>query len=247
MRLPPIGVLCGGVATRLGPIAGQLPKSLVPVAGEPFLAHQLRRLARGGFSRVVLLVGHRGGQIRAFAGDGRRFGIEVVYSDDGDARLGTGGAVRKALRRLGDQFFITYGDSLLDFDPVAMWQCFCDGDAPATMAVFHNRDRWGQSNVIFDGTRVRCHDKTVTAGLLKPEWIDWGMTIFTAETIRDWPEADPFDLAAVTKDLAATGRLTGFPVDNRFYEIGSPTSLAETEAFLIASGVPPPRRAGTSC
>ncbi len=247
MSLPPIGVLCGGVATRLGPIAGELPKSLVPVAGEPFLAHQLRRLARRGFSRVVLLVGYRGGQIRAFAGDGRRFGIEVVYSDDGDTRLGTGGAVRNALPQLGDRFFVTYGDSLLDVDPVVMWQCFCDGDASAMMAVFHNCDRWGQSNVVFDGTRVRCHDKAVTAGLLKPEWIDWGMTIFTAETIRDWPEADPFDLATVTKHLAATGRLSGFPVDNRFYEIGSPASLAETEAFLTAGGAPLPRRTETSC
>ncbi len=197
MSLPPIGVLCGGVATRLGPIAGELPKSLVPVAGEPFLAHQLRRLARRGFSRVVLLVGYRGGQIRAFAGDGRRFGIEVVYSDDGDTRLGTGGAVRNALPQLGDRFFVTYGDSLLDVDPVVMWQCFCDGDA--------------------------------------------------AETIRDWPEADPFDLATVTKHLAATGRLSGFPVDNRFYEIGSPASLAETEAFLTAGGAPLPRRTETSC
>ena len=70
----PVAILAGGLATRLRPITRTVPKALIEVAGEPFLAHQLRLLARHGFERVVLLVGYLGEQIRDFARDGREFG-----------------------------------------------------------------------------------------------------------------------------------------------------------------------------
>ena len=60
MSLPPVAVLAGGLATRLHPHTARIPKSLVTVAGEPFLAHQLRLLRRQGFQQVVLCVGHFG-------------------------------------------------------------------------------------------------------------------------------------------------------------------------------------------
>jgi NDP-sugar pyrophosphorylase family protein len=64
------------------------------------------------------------------------------------------------------------------------------------------------------------------------DWIDWGMTIFSAQIIRDCSDSDPFDLSSLTKRLAAAGRLAGFAVTDRFYEIGNPAGLAETAAYL---------------
>jgi MurNAc alpha-1-phosphate uridylyltransferase len=231
MRLPPLGVLCGGVASRLGAVASTVPKSLVAVGGEPFLAHQLRSLAGQGFRKIVLMIGHRGDQIRAFVGDGHQFGVRVEYSEDGESRRGTGGAVRKALPLLGEHFFLTYGDSLLEFDPRPMWKGFLDSGALGMMAVLHNRDRWGRSNAVFDGERVLLHDKGVPA-LPGMDWIDWGMSVFAAEVMRNWPSPDPFDLATVTKHLAAARMLAGFEVKKRFYEIGGLNGLAETAAYL---------------
>jgi NDP-sugar pyrophosphorylase family protein len=231
MTLPAIGVLCGGMATRLGAITRNLPKSLVLVAGEPFLAHQLRLLLRQGFRRVVLMLGDRGAQIRDFAGDGQKFGLTIDYSDEGDARLGTGGAVRKALPLLGDAFCVTYGDSFLDFDPHPMWQKFICGGADAMMAVLKNNNRWGRSNVVFDGNHVLVHDK-LRCAIPGMEWIDWGMSIFSATVIQEWAEKGPFNLSDVTNELAKAGRLSGFVVTNRFYEIGHPDGLAQTEAYL---------------
>src|SRR5271166_2656463 len=110
-RMPPIAVLAGGLATRMRPLTESMPKALLQVAGEPFIAHQLRLFARQGIEEVKLLVGYRWEQIRAFAGDGSGFGVKVEYIVDGPELLGTGGAIRHAIDRLGPEFLVTYGDA----------------------------------------------------------------------------------------------------------------------------------------
>jgi NDP-sugar pyrophosphorylase family protein len=100
-EMPPIAVLAGGLATRLRPLTEHVPKALLEVCGEPFIAHQLRLFAREGIRDVKLLVGYRWEQIEAFAGDGSRFGVKIDYIVDGPRLLGTGGAIRRALDRLG--------------------------------------------------------------------------------------------------------------------------------------------------
>src|SRR5882757_1086650 len=100
----PIAILAGGLATRLRPITATIPKALVEIAGEPFLAHQLRLLRGSGYERVVMCVGYLGEMVREFAGDGRAYGLSVEYSFDSDGQawspatlLGTAGSIRKAL------------------------------------------------------------------------------------------------------------------------------------------------------
>src|SRR5580693_224143 len=112
--MPPIAVLAGGLATRMRPLTERLPKALLEVAGEPFIAHQLRLFAREGIEDVKLLVGHCSEQIEPFSSDGSRFGVKLAYIVDGPVLLGTGGAVRHALDRLASEFLVTYCDSWLD-------------------------------------------------------------------------------------------------------------------------------------
>src|SRR5436305_2081796 len=112
IRLP-VAILAGGLASRLQKLTERTPKALLPIAGRPFLFHQLELLKRQGVERVVLCVGHLGEQIEAVAGDGRRFGLSIEYSFDGERLLGTGGALRRALALLGDDFFVVNGDSYL--------------------------------------------------------------------------------------------------------------------------------------
>src|ERR1700679_1648170 len=115
MNLPnsqiPVAILAGGLATRLRPITEKIPKSLVTVAGKPFLAHQLEMLHARGIRHVVLCVGHLGEMIEKDFGDGSTYGIKLEYSFDGPKLLGTGGALKQALPKLGPEFFVLYGDS----------------------------------------------------------------------------------------------------------------------------------------
>ena len=89
-NMPPIAVLAGGLATRMRPLTEQLPKALLEVAGQPFVAHQLRLFAREGIRDVKLLVGYCWEQIERFVGDGSSFGVQVDYIIDGPTLLGTG-------------------------------------------------------------------------------------------------------------------------------------------------------------
>ena len=112
----PVALLAGGLATRLRPITEKIPKALVSVAGEPFLAHQLRLLHKQGLRRVVLCAGYLGEMIEREFGDGSAFGMQVDYSFDGPRLLGTGGALKRALPLLGERFLVLYGDSYLPID-----------------------------------------------------------------------------------------------------------------------------------
>lgn len=232
MTLPTLAILAGGLATRLRPITKTIPKSLVEVAGEPFLAHQLRLAHRQGFRKVVLLIGHLGEQIEAFAGDRSAFGLAVAYAHDGDIHRGTGGALRAACSHFDEHVFVTYGDSYLDIAVEPIWEAYRRVGASAMMTVLHNRDRWDASNVRFDGSRIWSHDKTST-GQPGVEWIDFGLSAYRTAILANWPNPDPFDLSAVSKALAERGEMAGYEVSRRFYEIGKPDGLAETDAYLL--------------
>ena len=230
----PVAILAGGLATRLRPITQTIPKSMVEVAGEPFVAHQLRQLKREGVERVVFCIGHLGEQIRDFVGTGERFGLAVDYSFDGDELLGTGGALRAALPKLGDAFFVLYGDSYLDIRYAAVEAAFRAAGQPALMTVLRNEDRWDTSNVAFtDGRLLRYSKRDRDRAMLH---IDYGLGVVEQREIAAFPERK-FDLASVYEDLARQGRLAGFEATVRFYEIGSHGGLRETADHLRAGGM----------
>lgn len=225
-----VAILAGGLATRLRPITEKIPKSLVPVAGKPFLTHQLALLKKQGLRRVVLCVGHLGEMIQADYGNGAALGMELDYSFDGPKLLGTGGAIKQALPKLGRQFFVLYGDSYLpvEYQPVAA--CFeCSGKL-GLMTVYRNEGRYDTSNVVFRNGEIAVYDKK--ARLPEMQHIDYGLSVFQASVFEAWPAEKPFDLAEVMQELVASRQLAGCEVSDRFYEIGSPAGLAELEARL---------------
>src|SRR5947207_2134953 len=122
--LMPAVILAGGLATRLKELTATTPKALIEVAGQPFLWHQLQLLKRNGINQVVLLVGHFGEAIQDRFGDGSEFGMTLEYSFDGPTLLGTGGAIRRALALLPEQFFVLYGDSYLPCDYRSIQEAF---------------------------------------------------------------------------------------------------------------------------
>lgn len=228
----PVAILAGGLATRLRPLTEKIPKALVEVAGEPFLAHQLRLLAAHDIRRVVICCGYLGEMIREFAGDGGAYGIDISYSFDGPVLLGTAGALKQAISLLGERFFTLYGDSYLPIDYPAIERAWLDSGLPALMTVYKNHGQWDSSNVEYADGRILRYDKKSK----RPEMhhIDYGLGAFHRSAFDLVPAGEAYDLATLYAQLLAAGQLAACEVHERFYEIGSLAGIAGLEAHLKA-------------
>ncbi|MBS0662200.1 MAG: nucleotidyltransferase family protein [Verrucomicrobia bacterium] len=226
----PVALLAGGLATRLRPVTEKIPKLLVEVAGEPFFSHQLRLLQRSGLTHLVLCVGHLGEQIVERYGDGSKWGVRIEYSFDGPRLLGTGGALIRALPKLGDAFYVLYGDSYLPIDYAPVGEHFLKSGKQGLMTVYENRGRYDTSNVWYEEGVIRVYDKQAR----RPEMhhIDYGLGLFRASAFDGFSREEPVDLAAVQQALVSRGELVGYEIRERFYEIGSPAGLKELDSLL---------------
>ncbi len=225
----PVAILAGGMATRLRPITEKIPKSLVPVAGRPFLAHQLEMLQARGIRRVVLCIGFLGEMIQREFG-AEACGIRLDYSFDGPRLLGTGGAIRRALPRLGEEFFILYGDSYLPIEYAPVAESFHRSGKHGLMTVYRNEGKYDTSNVVYRGGEIVAYDKQ--ARLPEMRHIDYGLSLFKASVFDAYAPDQVFDLASVMGKLVGERQLAGYEVPERFYEMGSPAGLAELETLL---------------
>jgi NDP-sugar pyrophosphorylase family protein len=208
-----------------------VPKSMLEVAGRPFIEWQIERLVAAGLRDIVMCIAYLGGQIQAHVGDGARFGARVRWSSEGPQLLGTGGALRKALPVLDSSFLVTYGDSYLPFDYAEPLRVLgAHDDCDGVMAIYHNAGQWDASNVVSDGAWVLRYEK----GTGDPSFdhIDYGATALRRASVSGFSEGQPFGLDTLQRELAARRRLRACVAHERFYEIGSPNGLAELDHYL---------------
>ena len=203
----PVAILAGGLATRLGALTEKVPKSLIQIAGEPFMAHQLRLLQTSGIQQVILCVGHLGEMIEDAVGDGSAFGVKVEYSYDGKTLLGTAGAIRTALSKLGESFFVIYGDSYLACDYAAIEKEFLQSGKLGLMTVFRNDGRWDASNVEFEAGRILAYSKKNRTSRMR--YIDYGLGVFRAEAFVETDATDLADVYTRASQERAVGRRGG--------------------------------------
>jgi NDP-sugar pyrophosphorylase family protein len=224
-------VLAGGLATRMRPMTLTVPKSMLEVAGRPFVDWQLEKLAACGYDEVVMCVAHLGEQIRKHVGNGARFGLRVRWSEEGPKLLGTGGALRAALERLAKTFLVTYGDSFLPLDYAAPLRSLdAHDDCDGVMSVFKNDGKWDPSNVVTDGEWIVAYEK----GTKDPKFdhIDYGAIALRRAEVEGRPEGEPWGLDSLQRDLARKRRLRATVAHDRFFEIGSPEGLAALNGYL---------------
>jgi NDP-sugar pyrophosphorylase family protein len=230
LSLLPVAILAGGLATRLRPLTDHVPKSLLRVAGRPFIFHQLELLREQGVGRVVLCLGHMGEQIRTAVESGLAPGLAVSYSFDGGRLLGTGGALRQAMPLLGEECFVLNGDSYLPCSLQQIQAAYHAARRPALMAVMRNDNRWDRSNVLFSDGRLIVYDKR--AQLPDMAHIDFGVSVLSRTVFGPYWDAEILDLGDIFHDLSLRDELAAFEVAERFYEIGSVQGLKQTEEFL---------------
>lgn len=211
-------ILCGGKGTRLYPLTENKPKSLIEVAGKPFIEHQLTLLRKNNLINVLLCVGYLGKQIENYLGN------RVKYSYDKD--LGTGGALKNAEDMLDDNFMVMYGDSYLDFDYQDMIDFYNDFGGLGVMAVYKNNNKYIPSNVKVKNDLVIKYDKTAK----RMTYVDYGITILNKRALKYL--SIPSDLSELYQALIKEKELLAYVVGKRFYQIGDPKGLNELCLYL---------------
>jgi NDP-sugar pyrophosphorylase family protein len=226
--MPMVCILAGGLGTRLGELVKTTPKPLIEVAGEPFVLHQLRLLASFRVAKVVMCVGYLGELIEERLGS-NQFGIEIAYSYDSPGLDGTLGAIRRAVPQLSEQFLFLYGDTYLQIDYADVAATWVESAQPAIMTVLRNAGRWDVSNARVRDGMVVAYDKRQPTPAM--EWIDYGLGGLSVSTLGLVPP-EATDLSELQTLLAANGLLKAYEATERFYEIGTPVALGETDQIL---------------
>ena len=222
-------ILAGGLATRLGNLTKEIPKSMIMVNRRPFLEHQLDLFKAIGVKDFVLCVGHLSSVIKKHFGNGELFGVNIRYSIEKDSLLGTGGALKNAEDLLEDEFFVMYGDSYLPIDyrkPLAHFHKF---NKLGLNVVYKNMDRYDKSNIAVKDGVITEYSK---GGGKQIVYIDAGLSIFKKEILDLIPENRVLQLYDLFNKLIDNKELLAFETKQRFYEIGSLSGLSELEAFL---------------
>lgn len=241
-------LLAAGEGTRLRPLTADRPKAMVEIAGTPAVAYALDWLRRSGATDVAINLFHRPDTLRAFVGDGSRFGVRVRYSEEAPRVLGTAGALAP-LRDffLGEEAFVVlYGDVLtgLDLAPVIAQHRSSASDVTIVVNRVENRAESGM--VVFDARRRirRFVEKPGPGEPVPSEWGNAGIYICGPAVLEYASRGSPLDFAyeVFPAMLAEHRRLGAFPTEAVVLEFGSPGRLEKAATAVREGRLPVPGR-----
>lgn len=221
-------ILAGGKGVRLRPYTTRLPKPLVPIGEEySIMEIVLSQLARCGFDRVTLAIGHLGDLIRSYIGDGSRWGVEIDYSLPEEVPLGTMGPVLQVLDRLPEKFLVMNGDVLTDLDYADLMRQHRESDAPLTVATY-------QRQAQIDYGVLTTRDGQVVEFTEKPT-IDYrvsmGIYACSKPTLGGYPPGLPFGFDELMLDMLARDTPPQeYAFDGYWFDIGRPDDYDRVNA-----------------
>jgi NDP-sugar pyrophosphorylase family protein len=225
-------ILAGGLGTRLWPLTKTVPKPMVPVAGVPYLEHQLRLLASQSILDVLLLTGYLGEQIEEYFGDGSGLGLTIRYSRE-QMPVGTGGALREARAKLADTFLVIYGDSYLPIDYAEALRKLETSGAQGLLVVYDNRlsDTTVKNNVDLDADDFVTRYEKDSADMLS--YVEAGVLAFRREAVDLIAPGGAVSLEReIFPQLIAQRQLIALVTTQRFFDIGTPERLQAIEELL---------------
>ena len=217
-------ILAAGRGERMRPLTDALPKPLLVVRGKPLIVHHLEALARAGVREVVINLAWLGAAIRDALGEGERFGVRIVYSDEGEVAYETGGGIFRALPLLGDApFFVVNGDVWTDFD---FAQTGIDADADAHLVLVPNPPQHPRGDFTLAGGRV---GEDSSPGAMRYTYS--GLGVYRPGFFAGCSPGR-FPLLPLMQRAIAALRITGQLYGGLWQDIGTPERLAAINAAV---------------
>ncbi|MFO7618057.1 MAG: sugar phosphate nucleotidyltransferase [Thermoplasmata archaeon] len=223
-------IICGGLGTRLRPLTYDIPKSMVPVRGKPFLQFIVEFFREQGVGRFVFCTGKLHENIEAHFGDGKGFGVDIAHSVEPES-LGTGGALLNARHLLDERFFVAYGDSYLNIKLEELVSIYDANKAHGVISVYENRDSIAPNNVrIAKDGRVLDYVKRSPPNTMN--CLEAGLALYHRDILDLAPDRKFSLEEAILPQLINRGRLFGLLTPRRFYDMGTPEGLERARREL---------------
>jgi len=234
-------LLAAGLGTRLYPLTKDKPKALVEVQGKPLLQHQLEKLKKEGFKKVLINIHHFGDQIISFLEKNKNFGLDIEISDESSKLLDTGGALRKASEfiRGEDPVFIHNVDVISTISFKEMLNSHRLTGAYATLAI---RKRETKRYLLFNEKNKLCAWENVETGEKKGDWKDDNLTraafsgihILSPKCIDLFPQKEAFSIIDFYLEAAKNHFICGYFHDESIWlDVGKVESLATAEKLKL--------------
>jgi len=220
-------ILAAGRGERMRPLSDRVPKALLAVGGRPLVAHLIDRLARAGFTDLVVNVSHLGELIERELGDGARNGVRIAYSREAEP-LETGGGIANALPLLGEApFVVLNSDIYCDFDfarlaPVAAH--LASGAAAAHLVLVGNPPHHPAGDFCLQRGKVAADG---------PRRLTFsGIGIYAPALFAGVARGTRCQLVALLRPAMAQGRVSGERHRGQWVDVGTPQRLAALERLL---------------
>lgn len=221
-------ILAGGVGAKLRPYTYEMPKSLLPIKGKPLLEYMIENLKKAEIYDVMICVGHLGEKIKEYFGDGKRFGVNIKYSEE-KTPLGTGGAIKKVKSFIGDDpFLVIHGDVLVDLNLKDLLNFHKEQETigTATLTTIHNPANMG---------RLRLHGLKIVNFSNRPKnnedenhLVNTGVYVFDKKIFEYFPKNETsFMLEDILPKLISDRKIAGFFFDGKWFDVGTMESYEE--------------------
>lgn len=227
-------VLAGGKGTRLRPLTYTKPKPLLPLTGEPAIAHLIQKLAREGVDEIVVTTNYFAKQLRATLGDGSKYGARIHHVEE-QTPLGTAGSVKNSQSLIDETFAVVQSDNQFEFYLKEVVQLHRKVGAMVTIALTEVDDpsQYGIAE-LSDGRVTRFLEKP-HAGECFSNLINTGLYVVEPEVLKLVPEGKPFDFSRNLFPLMLKSKmfLAGFRVKGFWVDIGDPRSYLRANMWAL--------------
>jgi len=228
-------ILAGGFGARLQTVTGEdTPKPMVLIAGKPFLEHQINLLKQYGIKEIILAVHYHANKIKSYFEDGRKFGIDITYSEE-ESPLGTAGAIKKAERYIEDTFLVMNGDSYSQIDLSKFLDFHKAKRSIATLSLTSSLNFEQFGNAILDGERIsRFVEKIGTEN--QETFGSSGVYVFEPQIFEFIEPEKKVSLEIdIFPKLTEQKILWGFRYEGYFMDIGRPETYNQFKKDVLKS------------
>lgn len=177
-------IIAGGQGTRIASLNNEIPKAMIPVCGKPIIEHEVELCKRYGFKDFLFIIGYMGDQISSYFGDGSKWGVNIDYYQE-EKPLGTAGALGYLKDKLTEDFFVFYGDTIVDFDMKAMLDYHLQKQADATLFL-HPNDHPYDSDIVdlnSEGKVCKFYNKPHDEGFVSRNIVNAALFIFSPKIL----------------------------------------------------------------